>query len=292
MTQKYNLSESYLQAILSKPPIQRLVHWIEQREKVRNAKELGEELPWTEDEILQQFRFCNVRRMDDKVSVWIYDNWYLPHFNHPKMLYAVSLARFINKPATLKLITNLVFVRGKINWDLIKIRLRKHRDAGNTVFNGAYVVRGNDGVDKISSVVDFYTYPLRHVGINTDSMEETHAALQASHGFGSFMAGQVVADLRWAVEGDWSDRMIWAPIGPGSKRGMNRLLERELKSRLSQEEFLEELNKLIKKLSTRLTHEISSRLEAHDYQNCLCEFDKFERGLYGQGRIKQKYQGV
>jgi len=35
---------------------------------------------------------------------------------------------------------------------------------------------------------------------------------------------------------------------------------------------------------------ICDRLEAIDYQNCLCEFDKYERALQG-GRPKRNYDG-
>lgn len=34
------------------------------------------------------------------------------------------------------------------------------------------------------------------------------------------------------------------------------------------------------------------RLSAQDLQNCLCEFDKYERVRLGEGRPKQLYPGV
>ena len=37
-------------------------------------------------------------------------------------------------------------------------------------------------------------------------------------------------------------------------------------------------------------YEITSRLEAHDYQNCLCEFDKYSRTLARQSKPKQIYK--
>lgn len=285
--------EDFLKRQTAKSPFELMVHWIIQREKIRSHKEMGMKPPWTEDSILDRYRFCNVRRMDDRVSKWLYDNWYKPYYNHPNMLYATGLARFINLPASLNEITGLVFGPGKgyPNYSLIKKALRKRRDAGNVIFNGAYMVRGNDGQDKIESVVDFYVKGLRDAeqSIDRSSMENTHAAIQSCYGMGSFMAGQIVADLRWAMDGSWRDKMTWAPIGPGSQRGLNRVLERPTNQSMKQEEFLGLLQELIRKLSSKLPRPIVVRLEAHDYQNVLCETDKYLRTLYNEGRPKQKY---
>ena len=271
-------------------PLDRLVWWITERESIRLKKEAGEPRPWTDDPILDTYRFCCVRRMDDKVSKWLLDNWYKPYFNHPNMLYAAALARFINKPESLETITGLVFPIGKKpRFDSLKSVLRKRRDAGNVIFNGAYMVRGNDGIDKIECVVDHYVKPLK-VQLATNSMEDTWEQIHSCYGFGSFMAGQLVADLRWAVDGTWKDRMAWAPIGPGSQRGLNRLLGLETNRSIPQKEFLVRLISMIDALYSKLPKAITSRLEAHDFQNCLCEYDKYNRTLFGEGKPKQLYR--
>jgi len=67
---------------------ERWLYWIKEREKIRLAKDAGDSKPWTDDVILQSYRFCNVRRMDDKVSQWLLNNWYKPYRGHPHMLKA------------------------------------------------------------------------------------------------------------------------------------------------------------------------------------------------------------
>lgn len=272
--------------------MERLLQWIKDREQVRLAKEAGSHPPWTDNEVIQQYRFCNVRRMDDKVSVWLWENWYRPHVSHPNMLKVVALARFINLPESLGVITHHVFThQGQPRWKEIKIILRDLKKKG-VVFNSAYMVRGNDGQDKIESVIDYYCSPLTEDMIDTSSMEETHIRLLKAYGLGSFMAGQVVADLRWAVTGKWSDKMEWAPIGPGSRRGMNRLHGRDIKSPMKQSEFNTLLCRLIQECEDNLPEFITERLEAHDYQNCLCEFDKSERTMFDNRRPKKNYPGT
>lgn len=278
-------------------PIQRIAYWITERQKIRHRRNAGIPKPWTDDVILQTYRFCNVRRMDDAVSDWLYKSWYFPYMNHRNMLYAIALARFINKPDSLGLITSSVFdVKKEPRWENIKKLLRKRRDAGYVVFNAAYMVRGNNGIDKIESVVDKNTRNLKDVLPefleSTDSMEQAHKILLKSFGMGSFMAGQVVADARWAIIGNWTDRMDWAPAGPGSQRGLNRLLGRPLNQAWKPAEFTHALRLLIDGLvnNERIPTVISNRLEAHDYQNCLCEYDKYERTLFDNRRPKMLFR--
>ena len=290
-----------LDGIRELSPIDRLCYWISSREAVRLSKENGDKAPWTNDPILQSYRFCNVVRMDDKVSRWLYLNWYQPYKDHPNMLVACAIARFFNKPESLELITKSVFTKSHSAGTVTRIKeiLRAYRDKGNTLFNGAYMVRGNDGVDKVSSVMDFYVKSLdesnKKLGlasiVDSDSMEATWKNIIPCHGWGSFMAGQVVADLRWAVTGTWADKDSWAPAGPGSMRGLNRLLERPLKQSFSQEEFVSQLQEVRRGCCDSIPRCLSDRMELHDWQNCMCEYDKYNRVLFGEGRPKQLYRG-
>ncbi len=270
-------------------PLDRFTYWILERESIRLKKDAGEPKPWTNDQILQSYRFCNVVRMDDKVSVWLLQNWYEPYFDHSNMIPAIALARFFNKPSSLEAIG---FPK-KWEPELMKETLRKVKLSG-TVFNSAYMVRGNDGKDKVESVIDFNVQPFidNPPVINRNSMEESHLVINSYYGIGSFMAGQIVADMRWAMKGEWDDRLVWAPCGPGSMRGMNRLKGRELKKSIPQKQFTEELQELILEVGDRLPDELVSRMEAQDFQNCLCEHDKQCRVLNGEGTPKQLYKGV
>lgn len=278
-------------------PIDRLAYWIVERESVRLKKASGKPKPWTDDSILQSYRFCNAKRMDDKVSKWLLQEWYEPFFNHKNMLVAACIARFFNKPESLEMVTEYIFK--DTTWpkikDAVSTVMRTAKEEGMTIYNGAYMVRGNDGCDKVSSVMDHYVQSVvdKKIRPDTSSMENTWADLKECYGWGSFMAGQVVADLRWAMEGTWADKLTWAPIGPGSARGMNRIHGRDLKAPLPQEQFQSELTTLMSTLKTKLPLSIFSRLEAHDFQNTLCETDKYNRVVNDEGkRPKQKYPGV
>lgn len=271
---------------------ERFIYWITEREGIRLRRLGGDQPPWTGDEILQTYRFCNVVRVEDRVSQWLLKKWYLNYRDHPNMVLAAALARFINLPSSLTLIDQFIFTR-KYDPEGLKACLRGIKANGSTIFNGAYMVRGNDGEDKIASVVDYYTSHLvsQPITPDTSSMEKTWAMLVPRYGFGSFMAGQVVADLRWALSGTWDDRRTWAPIGPGSRRGMNRFLGKPVKAQMSQAAFNDYLTALMEKCGPRLPAVLANRMEAHDWQNCLCEYDGYERVLWGEGRKKELYRG-
>lgn len=288
-----------------------LRRWVLKREEARVNKEAGRPKPWTDDPVLQVARFCNVRRMDDKVSRWLVDNWY-PVLMNPtgklekqKLLAAAGLARLVNWPDALD---GLRAPRSGVfrEWDpkIATAHFQKIKAAGGKVFTGAYIINGvnTDGLDKIGVIIrQVNTLYLHPELLDSDSMQSTHTKLMQVSGIGSFIAGQLVADLRHVYPGPWRDAHRWAPVGPGSRRGLGWLrgwdgvapLER-----VGQEEFVEWLLQ-VRNFFVRMTRDgklarvwIDRQLEMHDLQNCLCEFDKYMRLTMGTGRAKNKFDGV
>lgn len=285
-------------------------YWCKEREEMRKRKAAGKPLPggvYSEDPHMAYTRYCNFRRMDDKVSIWLMNNWY-PDASEadamPRRLLVVSaiLARTINRPETLTAITSgNRFSRwdpkhfGKVMHDI--------KRSGSPVFTGVYIVNAAAGGDKIDLVLRsmdrcYNTKPFHF--LDTDSMQRTATNLHSLEGIGGFMAGQVVADLRWVVNEPtyWADRMTWSPPGPGSSKGMRYLLgllsPNEMDGRgkdLTEKQFLQYLPILIH-IAKR--HPIvgpifkERKLEAHDIQNSLCELSKYVRVKNG-GRGKNPY---
>lgn len=267
----------------------KFVQFIRERESIRTKRLTHKPPPWTTDPILGAYRFCNVRRMDDKVSQWLLNYWYRPYRNHPNMLLACAVARHFNKPEALDAIGF------PLKWEpeRIKKTLRAMKANGKQIFNGAYMVRGIGTADKTEMVIDYVCQPLhdKPPPIDTTSMQKSVEALLPYWGFSSFMAGQVIADMRWAINGSWLDKLCWAPIGPGSLRGMNRFMGRPVKQPLRQEQFLQELSDYITYCCSVLPTKLTERLEAMDWQNTLCECDKYLRALSeDEGKPKQRYK--
>lgn len=275
------------------------IYWIVERESIRQKKESGAPAPWTKDERMATTRWCNVRRMDDKVSKWLMNHFYSVPMRTKDAVLAASLARLINRPETLERLCPNGFK--KFNHAKFSSECQKMRDAGEQIFTGVYIVKAANcnGRSKAQLVLDnlqVMADTLDPKSLDLTSMQSVHASLQAFEGLGSFMAGQVVADLRHVIKDDerlWLDRMTWAPQGPGSTRGLNYVFNTPNTS-ISSTLFQERLSAYIKAVTAnaKVARIAKDReLEAHDYQNCLCETSKWARILAG-GRSKNKYRAT
>ena len=270
----------------------RLANWINERERIRIAKENGWPKPWTHDRILQQYKFCNVHREDDTVTRWINENWRMPYANHPNLWFAMCLARQINWPGTLE---EIGFPEVWHPERVIQQMLNREK-RGEKVWTGAYMIRGNvqaggkKPVWVIGNMDDLYrSGDEPRPG---DTLESYHARLVEHPGWGSFLAAQAVADLkhtRWLSHAlDWHR---WAAWGPGSNRGLNRYFGHDLTHLYRQDAFLVALN-IVRAETQPLLLEHVGPMCMQDWQNCMCEFDKYERARLGEGRPRSTYPGA
>jgi hypothetical protein len=123
-----------------------------------------------------------------------------------------------------------------------------------------------------------------------DTLESFSERLLGLYGVSKFMAGQVIADTKY--EGhlrDAFDWHTWAIPGAGSTRGLNRVCGLPIKHHWEDEDWLAKVQDLRVDLNKRIG-KLGFRLHAQDVQNCLCEFDKYERARLGEGRPKQVFK--
>lgn len=267
-----------------------LVYWMLERDRIRASKESGAIKPWTMDPLLRDYRWCNVRRMDDRVSRWLIQCWYDPRHDPEYQLYDALLARLINWPDSL---AEVLDVR---EFEHVRSTLKARATRGEKIFTGAYVIPGVPGKTKVDSIIDLVIAVAEREAeiLKCSTMRDTWARLTRFDGLGSFLAGQIVADLSTQGVGlDWHDLETWAPAGPGSARGINRLLGRPKMRPVHQTEFEWLLPELMWILRPRVPDLWSDRnLVAMDIQNCLCEFDKYRRLQLGEGKVRARYDGV
>jgi len=270
-----------------------LLHWVKERRKIYQRKEGGEIPPWTDDKILQQFKFTNVERELDRTTIWVAKNWRKPNKDCTVLWFNMVIACLLNWPDTL----DEIGYTKKFIPEEFKAKLKARRDRGEKVFAAAYIVSTNGrAMDKIDYVVDIILTPMWEAreAFEVDKGKDTKLFLRdlfglltSFNGMGSFLASQVVAYMKY--EQPWSSAIDWeyfATSGPGSRRGMNRLHDRPVKKSQKEEVWLAELHELQFKLS-----EDGIDIHAQDVQNCLCEFDKYMRTKSGEGRPKVRYDG-
>jgi hypothetical protein len=273
-----------------------LVYWMTERDRVRALKEGGQPKPWTSDPLLRDYRWCNVRRLDDRVSRWLFENWYENRREDQEyQLVDAAYARLINWPDALAELLDRTPSRHP---DYAREILKARADRGDKVFTGAYVVPGVPGKDKVTSVCDLVEVVLDNAAaiLKPRTMAGTWLALTRLDGLGSFLAGQIVADLaHLGTGGSWPDCDRWAPLGPGSARGINRLRGIPKDTAVTQAAFDRLLPQLAETLERYPAIGVlwnARNLEAMDLQNCLCEFDKYRRLTLGEGKVRARYDGA
>jgi len=283
--------------IQSMTPIDRLVYWITERESIRQKKEAGEPKPWTDDPILQQFKFCNVFREDDKVTKWIAKHWREPHRGDPTLGFAMCVARWFNWPDTLQEIGYPDPWNPKRVLKIIQGRAAR----GEKIWSAAYFITTHKKPVPKPLFVVYHTLDKawksskdRIVPKKGQKLVEYANVITSLEEFGGFMAGQIVADLKFVEPlKSASDWWTWAMSGPGSRRGLNRLLGMPVKSHIQWKEplWLEHVQKLRLELNKRFEGQ-GLVFSAQDTQSCLCELDKYDRTLFGEGTPRQLYRGV
>lgn len=278
-----------------KSNVQGLANFIIARHAIHLAREDGKEKPWTQDPILQRYRFCNVYRELDTVTQWITTNWRLPHDGEQDLWFAMAVARWVNWPDTLDTIGY------PVPWNKKKFlsAIAKRKSMGLKVWTGAYMIgtQGN-AMDKPLFIAEGVLQPLWDNRAKLrpqegDTLASFANRIIAVKNQGRFMVGQIVADIKYANDilraaPDWD---TWAVSGPGSRRGLNRVVGFDKDSPWREADFLTTLTELRKYLQPMLPPWMP-RLHAQDLQNCLCEFDKYERVRLGQGKPRSLYPGL
>ncbi len=276
-------------------------YWVKERYNIYCNKEIAAlEPPWTLDPILQQYRFTNVFREYDRVTKWIKQNIRDPYANHPNLWFMLCIARIFNWPPMLQEISENSFWPLSF-WSPKPVRNvlinRKHR--GDKVFTGAYLV-GTYPIapytERSLYIVDKVLTPLwrDHKCINNylasipprkRTLHAMHTLLSSYFGIGDFLAYQIVIDLRHTpVLNQAADINTWVAFGPGSIRGLNRYFSITIRKKNRVEKCIEifedQYNYCTKTMPI---------IELSDIQNCLCEFDKYSRTLYDEGKPRNKY---
>lgn len=283
-----------------------LAYWITEREAMRVRREghhdgyaivpingEGYKFGYSDDPAMGTVRYCNVRREDDKVTRWLAKHWRPNHHS----AWELVLARMVNYTPTLEQIL--------IGWEqhpdedpIVRAGsdMKVERDNGKKIWTSAYTIstcgKSMDKVDYVMGVVaavqaqeakavdvPFWDRGLAHV----------HEWLTRVDGLGSFLAGQVVADMKntkghpLADATDWYD---WSAPGPGSLKGLAAYFQLPV---ITARTYQKDIARCWVQVVPLLPYHLRD-LHMQDFQNCLCEFSKFMR-VRGGGHARNRYPG-
>lgn len=271
------------------------VSWVVHREEARKNKLAGQPRPWSADWVVAGFRFCNVHREDDRGTIAVKRYFRDPYndYSDPLNLFQmIVFSRMINKVETFERLhaDGLLDPRLPPDWEAIAAALAVMVDRGDTVFSGAYMVASTEaqGMRK----TDYAVKVARNAPLPDDlsSRQGCHASIvSGTKGLGSFLAGQIVADLSYTnLLSNARDHRTWAPLGPGAAKGANLARGRTPNKLISHKDYLEvgqaqlaylEESGAVDTLEHRLTlHDVASNVNCETYKYQRLHSSPFYRG--------------
>lgn len=264
-----------------------------ERHRIYRRRLAGDPSPWTADPILRDYKFTNVYRELDRVTVWIREHWREPFAKEPYLFHAMVIARLVNHPDTLDSLP----VPGNWNKKRFLQTMHERQDAGLNTFNAAYIVStGGLSLNKADYLAEYVLDPMwkdreRLQPKKGQTLASYYELLMQHTGMGGFIAAQIVADLKYVEPlSDARDWWTFVASGPGSRKGMSYLLGFSPTMKWKEHEWREALAELMVLVTPVVKENDMPRLHAQDLQNCLCEFSKWSRTRAGTGRPKQKFK--
>lgn len=267
-----------------------LAFWINERYAILERRRAGTKPPWTMDPIMQRVRFCNVHREDDATTMWMRKNW----SNHQSPVWWFVLGRMVNYiPSLNEIVENVPPWDHDDNLPSVIDVLKSRRLAGDKVFTSAYTIstagRSMDKVDYMLEVVQ-ETRQCEN-GFLDSSLHEMHQSLTQIKGLGSFLAAQVVADMKntkghpLQAAPDWWE---WSAPGPGSLRGLNWFFKDDYEFSITPAKYRWAADKACA-MTMPYVHDYIPRIGMQDFQNCLCEFSKYMKVKHEGGHVRNTY---
>lgn len=247
--------------------------------------------PWTDDPILTNLKMTNMFRVLDPGSQFVFQ---LCDEAPIDIIARLVFYRVTNLPTTWYMIRAALgrfplandFADDEKAHGLYQA-LSAHREVGNTIFSGAYIIVPEPGTknDKVEGAVRLtQRFVIEHAAafLTADTQEERFTTLRSTPGIGPFLAMQILTD--WGYLQRRHPDLSFIVAGPGARRGA-AILNPDIPA-----------EQVIRELSTEWAVDRVVRLGRRgltvmDVQNTMCEWSKYAREV-NQPRKKSTYRAA
>ena len=278
-----------------------------ERQNVFIKKLNGEPSPWTTDEILQNYKFCNSYRVNDRDSQYLLKNviYNGKKYSNDDMLFRILLFKLFNKESTWELLLDHFqdITLKTFNKEEYSKVLEEAISNGVKIYNDAYISCANKAFgydrkhDNHLSLLDkmFNIDKMQDKIIKCQTMKEGFDIIKSYPLIGNFMAYQLVTDINYSEAVNWKEDEFTV-AGPGSLRGIKKCFID--KGNLSNEDIIrymyEHQDKEFKRLNLNFKRIGNRPLQLIDCQNIFCELDKYCREAFpnlksNRTKIKKHY---
>jgi hypothetical protein len=261
--------------------------------------------PWTTDEVLATYRFCNTFRASDRVTQDLIRVAYETREARPEDLFVrVLIHRLFSKPSTWSLIDRASGGLSAATFDEhgIGALLDEARGIGTTLYTGAFILCATRAYghprkhrNHLALVADMLEQDVPDRIRSASSLQTVFNELRRWPLLGPFMSYQLAIDLNYTTLLNFDEDDFTVP-GPGALRGLKKvfvnlgdLTPAEAVHWLVEYQYVAEEH-----LSITPPRLFGRPLHAIDCQNLLCEVDKYCRVAFPQltssrTRIKQRF---
>lgn len=277
-----------------------------ERQNIFYKKLEGVEPPWTKDEILNTYKFCNSYRVNDRVSQYLLKNviYNGKNYSNRDMLFRIILFKLFNKEETWQLFIDNFSDVTLANFDKEKYSkvIEDAKNSGIKIYNDAYISCANKvfGYDKKHdnhlALLDkmFNIDKIDDKILNAKSMKDAFDIIKSYPLIGNFMAYQLITDINYSNIVNFKEDEFTV-AGPGSIRGIDKCF---IDKGMSYEDIIrymfEHQDEEFKRLNLKFKRILNRPLQLIDCQNIFCELDKYTRVAMptlksNRKKIKKKY---
>jgi len=247
--------------------------------------------PWTDDPILQRYKFCNVFRAADRVSQYMIRNvcYHNEKCSPEDRLFQIVAFRTFSKIETWQSVRGFLGRYPTLN-DLASgaftEALEHAKQQNGSIYTGAFILCATDAYGKrlkhLNHIELFrHMFLLDKLGekiLSAKSLREVYSLLHEYPLMGDFMSYQTAIDLNYSDLINFSENEFTQP-GPGALRGIKKVFE-DLGDYTPSEVIMwmvENQKQEFKKLNLPFDGLWGRPLQAIDCQGLFCETDKYCR---------------
>lgn len=279
-----------------------------ERQEVFFRRARNEQPPWTEDPILQHFKFTNAYRASDRVSQYLIRNVIYAGSQHPEELFFRTLLfKLFNKIETWRLLESALgqLTTATFNVEMFDEVLTEAMLRKQTIYSAAYIMPsgGRHGEPRKHRNHLMLLRRMLSDGApqkisRMNRMREVFELLVSYPMIGDFLAYQYATDLNYSTLTTFSEMEFVIP-GPGARDGIRKcfkdfggLNESDIIRMIADRQQME-----FERLGIEFKSLWGRPLQLIDCQNLFCEVDKYARnahpeiiGITGRTRIKQTFR--
>ena len=228
---------------MRRPPVARRrihdIYWrfASERHATFERRVAGEPFPWTEDPILQEYKFCNVFRAADRVSQYMIREvcYHREPCSPEDRIFQIVAFRTFSKIDTWTAVRDFLGHYPTLG-DLIDEGFGKALDHARLqnggLYTGAFILCANNVYGqscKHLNHVELFRHMFLHDALGEQILEASslHQVYELLHRYplmGDFMSYQIAIDLNYSDLIDFSENEF-TKAGPGALRGINKVFE-------------------------------------------------------------------